>query len=268
MVVGVIALSAQGCSPLNDPDSIAGNKLVEFPELLHGAPTGEGMALIGPANKSSGSDSATHPTVTVSSQWPEADRVDMTSLVNEAVSIMTENAFVEYATALKAQYPKVWFEKSQGFGDAEKVGKTVTHPQEPIRYIPASVVPFKGWAKTGGEEGKVKISVSPKLLQRWRSTDVVMRSCAINTMAHEISHTLSRSSKTYLYAFMDTGVGKKARRTPPASYLTGNMALCGYLIRHGRIEKSGLKSCMNVWYKLKGFQAHRCDDFPGNTPIE
>ncbi|WP_430417276.1 hypothetical protein [Parasphingorhabdus sp.] len=264
----LLFLGLQSCSSPQEDSNFLEADEAEFPEFKHSPPTGEGMAIAGSSNKSADSITSTSPIVTVSSRWRGRDRTDMEKLVEESISVMVDARFLEDAKALKSDYPKVWFEKYRGFGNAEDVGEFVLNPKSPNRYIAASVVPFSGWARTGGKEGSIKISLNRSLLKRWRSSDVVMRACAINTMAHEITHTLSRSSKTYLYAFRDTGVGAEARRTPPASYLTGDIALCGYLIREGRIHRADLKSCVKVWYKPKGFQSHKCNDFPGDTPIQ
>tara|TARA_R100000406_G_scaffold81541_1_gene63340 strand:- start:139 stop:975 length:837 start_codon:yes stop_codon:yes gene_type:complete len=235
----------------------------EYPELLHAEPTGEGMELAPSLTKSLSSA----PQISVGAGWSDRDREDMVSLVDRSVELMTNPRFSAMAATLNDQYPKVWFAKALGFGDAAMVGSYVQRPPAPSRYLPATVVPSNGWAETGGSEGNVQISVSPALLNRYRSRDVVMRACAINTMAHEISHTISRSPTRYYYAFTDTGVGREARRTPPASYLTGDIALCLHLIDEGRIGEEDLRQCVSVWYRPKGFQSKRCDDFPGDTPI-
>lgn len=236
----------------------------DYPELLHAEPTGEGMQLEPSTTKSL----SLTPQIAIGAGWSDRDRRDLSALIDRSVAMMVDPRFAEMASSLNAQYPKVWFTRALGFGDATMVGRYVPGPPSPARYLPATVIPFNGWASTGGVEGSVRIQVSPKLLDRYRSRDVVMRSCAINTMAHEISHTMTRSPTRYLYAFMDTGVGEEARRTPPASYLTGDIAQCMHLIDEGRIERSRLRQCVAVWYRPKGFQSHRCDDFPGNAPIE
>ena len=263
----LIAGSLASCSEPTEEDTqgdVESASDEQYPELLHAEPMGEGMQLSTSTTKSL----STTPRIAIGAGWSDRDRADLSSLIDRSVALMIDPRFAEMAHSLNADYPRVWFTQALGFGDAAMVGRYVPRPPPPARYLPASVIPSNGWASTGGVEGNVRIEVSPKLLDRYRSRDVVMRSCAINTMAHEISHTITRSPTRYLYAFMDTGVGREARMTPPASYLTGDIAQCMHLIDEGRIERSRLRQCVAVWYRPKGFQAHRCDDFPGTTPIE
>jgi hypothetical protein len=248
----------------NGPDDVDS----DYPEFAHSEPFGDGMPLAVSTNKSAAAITSATPVITISPEWQGQDNIDMKAMVDESVAIMGDARFVEYGTALKVDYPKAWFADTLGFGDAEQVATMVHAPTPPIRYVAATVLPFDGWAVTGGREGRVNIQVNRALLTRWRSPDVVMRACAINTMAHEISHTLSRSATQYRFAFTDTGVGREARKTPPASYITGNVALCSYLVRQGRIDPAKLNQCVKIWYKPKGFQSNRCNDFPGDTPVE
>ncbi|RYD54174.1 MAG: hypothetical protein EOP60_08355 [Sphingomonadales bacterium] len=207
------------------------------------------------------------PAISIGNRWRGQDRADMAALVAEAISLILDPKTIEYGRSLKADYPRAWFSTAAGYGDAERVTMTVGRPAAPLRYLAATVVPARRWARTVGVEGRIQIKVSRKLLDRWRSGDVVMRSCAINTMAHEISHTLSDSATRYRAATTDTDVGEAARLRPPASYLTGDIAQCGYLIRNGRIAPAGLRQCVAVWYRPEGFQSGRCTSFPGDTPI-
>ena len=262
-MVGILASCSEPTGERETDDVEAASDEV-YPELLHAEPTGEGMQLAPSTTKAL----STSPQITIGAGWSDRDRTDLSALIDRSVALMVDPRFAEMASSLNVQYPKVWFTRTLGFGDAAMVGRYVPSPPSPARYLPASVFPSNGWASTGGVEGNVRIEVSPKLLDRYRSRDIVMRSCAINTMAHEISHTMTRSPTRYLYTFMDTGVGEEARRTPPASYLTGDIAQCMHLIDEGRIERGRLRQCVAVWYRPKGFQSQRCDDFPGNTPIE
>lgn len=257
----------QACSGQEAKEAGVSAETETFTEFEHGEPQGEGMKLAGIGNKSALGDGLA-PSVAVSDRWQAADRGDMERLVAESASILTDPAFVSYGLALREAYPRVWFSQELGWGDAARAVEIAAAPEPPVRYLPATVVPFNGWASTGGVEGRIEISVNPKLLERWRSPDVVVRACAVNTMAHEITHTLSHSATTYRYAYTDTGVGREARRLPPASYLAGNIALCGHLIRQGRITAADLKKCTAIWYKPKGFQSGKCFAYPGDRPVE
>lgn len=266
-ILTALMLGLTACSSLQRPIEHDPADDMPYPEFAHRDPTGEGMRIAKASDKEAGALHATGPIISVGPQWADADRSDMQSLVDTAAASLMSSRLTGYGDTLKFDYPRAWLAKSLGYKNAAEVMAIANRPEIPLRYVPATVVPFDGWAQTGGVNGQVRISVSPKLLDRWRSPDVVMRACAVNTMAHEISHTLSRSERYYLYAFTDTGVGREARRTPPASYLTGNVALCDYLLENGRIKTDEFKQCVAIWYRPGGFQSGRCDDFPSDKPI-
>ena len=106
---------------------------------------------------------------------------------------------------------------------------------------------------------------------RFAHGDVVEKSCAINTMAHEIGHTLSEKPDRFWMHILDSEKGV----TPPrsvfeASYFIGVIAQCTYLENVGRIAHSGFESCMLTFSDPSAssrFRSLACDDFPDAKPI-
>ena len=108
-------------------------------------------------------------------------------------------------------------------------------------------------------------------LARYKSDNLVERSCAINTMAHEISHTLSERKTEFRMHILDSGPENR----PPdgiieASYLIGSAAQCSYLEIHGRIRSDALLSCFQTFSdptKASRFRSLACDDFSNQDLI-
>lgn len=106
---------------------------------------------------------------------------------------------------------------------------------------------------------------------RYTQGDVVEKSCAMNTMVHEISHTLSDRPGIFWMHILDT----EENVTPPrgvfeASYFIGIVAQCTYLEKEGRIKAQDFTNCMTTFSdpaSSSRFRSIACDDFPGDTPI-
>jgi len=106
---------------------------------------------------------------------------------------------------------------------------------------------------------------------RYTQGDIVEKSCAINTMTHEISHTLSDQTDRFWMHILDT----ETNVTPPrgvfeASYFIGIIAQCTYLENANRIAKSDFESCLATFSdpaRSSRFRSIACDDFPDNKPI-
>ena len=106
---------------------------------------------------------------------------------------------------------------------------------------------------------------------RYVKGDVVEKSCAINTMAHEISHTLSDQADRFWMHILDSQRGV----TPPrgvfeASYFIGSVAQCTYLETVSRIAPSEFENCILTFSDpamSSRFRSIACDDFPEDKPV-
>ena len=108
-------------------------------------------------------------------------------------------------------------------------------------------------------------------LARYRQGDTVEKSCALNTMVHEISHTLSEWDDKFWMHILDS----EDKVTAPkgvfeASYFIGTIAQCTYLQKADRISNAGFHDCMMTFSDPKSdsrFKSLACDDFPDTKPV-
>lgn len=249
--IGLTACLVAGCS--NEADSFA------FLE-----PENQGEALSYDLKMMS--DSAR---VSVGTNWSRNDATDMQTLIDTSAGIIEQTRWLENGTVLKPDNPEIWLTKALGYADSEKVTQMVASPAQPLHYLPVTVVRHRGGAVTRLRNGNVQIALNKRILRRWRSNDPVERACAVNTMTHEISHTITRVPNRFYPAFTDTGdSNREARNGTVASYFTGDLALCTYLMNEGRIDASGLKKCVTAWYEPGGFQSYRCTKFNSGEPVQ
>ena len=106
---------------------------------------------------------------------------------------------------------------------------------------------------------------------RYTQGDAVEKSCALNTMTHEISHTLSDKADRFWMHILDT----EENTTPPfgvfeASYFIGTVAQCTYLQSIERVSEAGFQSCLLTFSSpgtTSRFKSLACDDFPEGKAI-
>lgn len=147
------------------------------------------------------------------------------------------------------------------------------------RYLPADITLLAGqrddpasWhhASAGGIgyfRQRAEVVLGREVLSQWRAADAVERSCAVNTLAHEVAHTVSTSPLVFTNAFTDTRLGEREipgrrdRSTPVASYLIGASAQCAWLQQQGRVARSAeaARACVHV-FGTRGFN-DRCRAF-------
>jgi len=134
------------------------------------------------------------------------------------------------------------------------------------------------WYAGAGKFGQLgigaQINFGPRIFGQFESRDPVERSCAVNTMAHELSHTLSRYPIIFVPLLTDTrgsevSTGRPMSRAsvPIATYLIGSTAQCTYLARNGRIAPSRVQSCVEV-FGVAAFNDMRCGSFGGLKAVE
>lgn len=90
-------------------------------------------------------------------------------------------------------------------------------------YVDYSINPRHPWRaiaqtqKSENDHTKNRIAIKPKRIKTWYSEDIEIRSLLINTIAHEITHTVS-------YRFADSGHGsEECPDEDLVSYGVGNM---------------------------------------------
>ncbi len=116
----------------------------------------------------------------------------------------------------------------------------------------------------------------------WKTGNVVQRSCAINSMAHEMSHLIGRlDGSRFETVFLDSAAGSACKKPSKpdaqaiASYLIGTVAQCLWLEKQGRLAADSSKGrnsgatfadCVVVFGQLN-FNRARCWSFSDSDPI-
>jgi hypothetical protein len=96
----------------------------------------------------------------------------------------------------------------------------------------------------------------------------VEKSCAINTLAHELSHLIVTDQKLILHALTDTGITPPSRPINAiASYLIGTTAQCTWLEKVNRLEPKNFPECVAIFGTLN-FNSLRCNQFNNTSPLQ
>ena len=124
--------------------------------------------------------------------------------------------------------------------------------------------------------------MTSELLAFYTSGDVVKKSCAINSMAHEMSHLIGRRGASgFETVFHDSAAGAQCKKPSNAdamsvaSYLVGSVAQCIWLQRQGRLAKddskgrgstASMEDCVRV-FGVIAFNRARCWSFADSDVI-
>ena len=203
--------------------------------------------------------------------------------IDEVTALLGSDALASNLKVLDATYGKVEL----------TTGKTVAKPSEltqllrrqapaypQLAYTPTVVVltgsgvPDPSWDSGYGNTENASASVMPVNyrnpvlrmamgrvhLDRYLHGNQVERSCAINTMAHEITHTLTdKPGPPFTYFFTDDG---PPGSTAVATLLIGAAAQCTFLRNAGRITTDAqLTSCVAKFGTVQPFQSNSCNDY-------
>ncbi len=127
-------------------------------------------------------------------------------------------------------------------------------------------------AETAADLWTASIWIGYGHVEEFASADVVSKSCAVNVMAHELTHTISTSSVAFAAAFSDSArddedpIERFDKASPVASYLVGSVAQCTYLQQRGRITKEGVIPCVRV-FGVRSLNDTRCSQFAAGQPV-
>lgn len=226
-----------------------------------------------------------------------ADREALSAWISEAVALFQTEEFERNFVRASGLYPKVYVSQSQDIIPTTRLlqrlktddkylsvlwwpksyvglsGETATRSRDRTGFgfdarRDAVAGPFPA-QETGTRTGEIKLGRLH--FARFTQGDVVEKSCAMNTMVHEISHTLSDREDIFWMHILDSQQGV----TPPrgvfeASYFIGVVAQCTFLENQGRIERDNFDLCMKTFSDPETgsrFRSRACDDFPGDRPI-
>lgn len=209
----------------------------------------------------------------------EVETRALTSLVGDAFGVLRSSEFHDNLLALQGRYPSVYARDSEQSATIPRIASIVALEPWGSRFAPASVALVEG--ESGGlgaaGEGTASGRYSDILIERivlaaWSRPDVVTRSCAINVAAHEYAHTIVLTPMGFGNAFSDTRAGedaipnRQATGTPVASYLIGSVAQCTWLQQQGRITRSDVPACVQV-FGTAAFNWSRCPHFAAGEAV-
>lgn len=242
-------------------------------------------------------DTGAGPRISVRAGTPEVEQRDTEALITQAIATLRSPTFYSNLCSLQEDDPDLWLSSFLGYRSPAQLAMilTIHDPDKPdAHWSPTSVrisdmavrnpqyddgfegdddkpgdPRYAGVGYDGGQQDGIStagMDLGRAHLERWRSKDLVEKSCSINTMAHEISHTLSHHETQHLEYFLDTGDVSSARTKPIASYFVGSLAQCSWLQDNNRVEKTkeALQNCLAT-FRTNEFRSGRCNDFADPT---
>ena len=196
------------------------------------------------------------------------DREALGGLLKASVDVLMSDALLAHSAALEGTYPRIFLNPALGYKrPADAVG--LLHALNSGMHFRRTPVEFGRGAITGFNGQRWRMAISRKTLDRWLSSDPVTKSCAVNTVAHEIMHTFVAQAGGGM-VFIDGGRRARPSRSSgtTGSYVIGQLAQCTWLAEQGRIAAGDVAACVPVFYSAGGkFAAGRCDDFADGRPV-
>ena len=217
-------------------------------------------------------------------QASETEAAVLSTLLGEAFGVLRSPRFHDNLLSLRDRYPAVYAKPDDQAADLARVARIVAAEGMFTRYAPADVHLTGGGdqmdpERDGGSAGQgqglgryAEINLGRNVVDRYRSPNVVMQSCAVNVAAHEYAHTLSTTPLGFGIAFTDTTdrqprISDRQRPgTPVASYLIGAVAQCTWLEMKGRIAPSEVATCVAT-FGVNAFNWQRCNQFAPDQPV-
>jgi hypothetical protein len=234
-VVGVWIFAALGCSGVQRPGLNAVARALPLPELAK-------------------------PSIDATIKDTE-EKEEAQGLIDEMFLVIQSPEFSENLKQLDGGLSELWLSPFGETASVAEVARAYLGQDRKSGPVPSTLV----WGEseqTGPMEGhpdKAVIELSRGKLAQWRSASTVHKSCAINTLAHEFSHTVSSSVTDYAFLFVDRGrPWATFMDRPLASYTLGAVAQCTYLKRHGSELGLDLKQCIQRW-GTNNFYSADCD---------
>lgn len=199
---------------------------------------------------------------------------DLNAWTTIATTTLASPRFKSNMTELEKSFPSIWLSAGSGSMSPTQLHGLITAASGNFRYLPTRQI----WRTR--LQHKISVGSDPaagnrtallhigKLhLERYRAENRVEHSCAVNSLAHEIMHTISASPTKFQYAVTDTGSGRNGAGSKPfASYFVGTVAQCTYLQEIGRVDDAGLRACVGT-FGAQVFHGKRCNRFKDGEPI-
>ena len=203
-------------------------------------------------------------------------------LLEQAHATLLSDAFRSNLLALASDYPSIFLRlESQGsrlvpvYGAATDLVAMVRSEQN-FRFVrsPAALVGHNNWfvaeVWSHGDDVSGSMLIGRGNLGNWTSANVVTQSCAVNSVAHEMTHLISSDASrftTETQPISDKGAGLNSGANPVASYLVGTAAQCTWLQQQNHIPAVDFRSCVKV-FGHRGFNGGRCTQFAPGQAVE
>jgi hypothetical protein len=219
--------------------------------------------------------------VTIGAYSGEAERARLADWMAQTKAVLHSPEFAANLRSVAATYPQVYldhdFENKPILATVQRV-LDILQPVAGFRYVnvPVALVggtgdeaAYAGWTGYYADDGFSlgSMTIGRRHMARWMSNDAVERSCAVNTMAHEMSHTISVHENFYIMAFRDQDRRKAPASVPAASYMIGTAAQCTWLQQQGRLPANGFGACLAV-FGTRHFNSNRCPSFADGQPVK
>ena len=225
--------------------------------------------------------SSSHPMFIAGGASFEEER-NLQNLINESYAILRSEEFRANLGIVAQQFDVAYVgtEKlndpaAARYAKMSALAEMVT-ANGAYRYVYAPVYPVGGsghyndTAVTRTADGTATFSIGRGHLYNWRQNNLVHRSCAVNTVAHELTHLISSSPDSFELkdqVLRDWGAGNLSDARPVASYLLGTVAQCTWLQKAGYQPEVDITKCLAA-FGHRGFNGLRCTKYPMGTPIE
>jgi len=208
------------------------------------------------------------------------EKQQLDSLVNSAYAILHSSELRKNLEVVKATYPEIFMRmdansKKVTNGSIENL-IAIVQSENPFRYANSSVSligstdNYTALAGVTGNNRDGSLALGRGHLDNWLSDNAVRKSCAVNTVSHELSHlvTLSlQAFRTDTQPIQDNGAAKNSKQNAVASYLIGTAVQCTWLQAQGYMPKVDFKACVKV-FGHRGFNGGRCRQFDKNVAVE
>lgn len=202
---------------------------------------------------------------------PRKSRIDSGAreLYFEAERILSSEAFIKNLSDTEKVYGQSQFSVEHGAGSATKVFASIDGPVYKKLPICVRVVGsgsgddaserFHAGASISRTGARVQLSMGSEIVREFLSVSSVTRSCAVHTMAHEISHSIIYRKSGYM-VFADTysgGVVADSKDVPISTYMIGSVAQCTYLQNINAMKDDSVVNCVKR-FGVRRFNVSEC----------
>lgn len=212
------------------------------------------------------------------------EEVALNALLIEAYATLRSDLFRKNMKSLASLHPTI-FLRVEGTGTAASPVKNasvdeivdIVQAKPPFRYVRVPVALIGGDQLFSAEAGIIGDNINASfalgranLYTNWLSADMVMRSCGLNNVAHEMSHLISSDAAYFrldTQPIKDDKAASRSGTNAVASYLIGTVAQCTWLQQKNYSPTVDLKACVQV-FGHRGFNGGRCSQFGQTREIK